>query len=53
MAFVLGTAPATRPGGGFLPNRKAGKLCVETNKVSFSNYCGRTQDMQMRFPAIA
>jgi adenine phosphoribosyltransferase len=49
MGFVLGSALATRLGVGFLPIRKAGKLCVETDKVSF----GRTQDMEMRLPAFA
>jgi adenine phosphoribosyltransferase len=53
MGFVLGAALATRLGIGFLPIRKAGKLCVETDKVSFGNYSGRTQDMEMRLPAFA
>jgi adenine phosphoribosyltransferase len=53
MGFVLGAALATRLSVGFLPIRKAGKLCVETDKVSFSNYSGRTQDMEMRTPAFA
>lgn len=52
MGFVLGAALATRLGRGFLPIRKAGKLCVDTDKVSFSNYSGRTQDMEMRQPAF-
>ncbi|MEM7213042.1 MAG: phosphoribosyltransferase family protein [Pseudomonadota bacterium] len=53
MGFVLGSALATRLGIGFLPIRKAGKLCVDTDKVSFTNYSGRTQDMEMRLPAFA
>jgi adenine phosphoribosyltransferase len=53
MGFVLGAALATRLGIGFLPIRKAGKLCVETDRVSFGNYSGRTQDMEMRTPAFA
>ena len=53
MGFVLGAALATRLGVGFLPIRKAGKLCVDTDKVSFSNYSGRTQDMEVRLPAFA
>jgi adenine phosphoribosyltransferase len=53
MGFVLGSALAMRLGIGFLPIRKAGKLCVETDKVSFTNYSGRTQDMEMRMPAFA
>jgi adenine phosphoribosyltransferase len=53
MGFVLGAALATRLGVGFLPIRKAGKLCVDTDRVSFTNYSGRTQDMEMRLPAFA
>ncbi|WP_435231452.1 phosphoribosyltransferase family protein [Pseudopelagicola sp. nBUS_20] len=53
MGFVLGAALAGRRGVGFLPIRKAGKLCVNTDKVSFDNYSGRTQDMEMRLPAFA
>ncbi|MCP5076214.1 MAG: adenine phosphoribosyltransferase [Rhodobacteraceae bacterium] len=53
MGFVLGAALAARIGVGFLPIRKAGKLCVDTDKVTFGNYSGRTQDMEMRLPAFA
>lgn len=53
MGFVLAAAIAARSGVGFLPVRKAGKLCVDTDKVSFSNYSGRTQDMEMRLPAFS
>lgn len=53
MGFVLGAALAARRDVGFLPIRKAGKLCVETDCVSFTNYSGRTQDMEMRLPAFA
>ncbi|MEM6940915.1 MAG: phosphoribosyltransferase family protein [Pseudomonadota bacterium] len=53
MGFVLGAALAARSGVGFLPIRKAGKLCVDTDSVGFSNYSGRTQDMEMRQPAFA
>ena len=53
MGFVLGAALASRRGVGFLPIRKAGKLCVDTDTVTFSNYSGRTQDMEMRLPAFA
>ncbi len=52
MGFVLGAALAARLERGFLPIRKSGKLCVDTDKVSFSNYSGRTQDMEMRQPAF-
>ena len=53
MGFVLGAAIATRIGKGFLPIRKADKLCVDTDSASFTNYSGRTQDMEMRKPAFA
>lgn len=52
MGFVLGAALAARLEKGFLPIRKAGKLCVDTDKVAFTNYSGRTQDMEMRMPAF-
>lgn len=53
MGFVLGAGIATRLSSGFLPIRKAGKLCVDTDAVQFSNYSGRTQSMEMRTPAFA
>ncbi|MYD99860.1 MAG: adenine phosphoribosyltransferase [Alphaproteobacteria bacterium] len=53
MGFVLGAALAERLGVGFLPIRKAGKLCVDTDSVAFTNYSGRTQHMEMRLPAFA
>ncbi|XDA97954.1 phosphoribosyltransferase family protein [Sulfitobacter sp. LCG007] len=53
MGFVLGSALGARLRKGFLPIRKAGKLCVETDKVSYGNYSGRTQEMEMRTPAFA
>ncbi|MEM7528018.1 MAG: phosphoribosyltransferase family protein [Pseudomonadota bacterium] len=53
MGFVLASALAARLGVGFLPVRKVGKLCVETDRVAFTNYSGRTQDMEMRLPAFA
>ena len=53
MGFVLGTALATRLNVGFLPIRKAGKLCVDPDSVTFSNYSGRIQDMEVRTPAFA
>jgi adenine phosphoribosyltransferase len=52
MGFVLGSALATRLGVGFLPIRKACKLCVDTDSVTFSNYSGRTQNMEVRKPAF-
>jgi len=53
MGFVLGAAIATRIGRGFLPIRKAGKLCVDTDSATYTNYSGWTQDMEMRKPAFA
>ena len=53
MGFVLGAGIATRIGKGFIPIRKAGKLCVETDSASYTNYSGRTQDMEIRKPAFA
>ncbi len=53
MGFVLGAGIAARTGRGFLPIRKAGKLCVDTDRVTFTNYSGRTQDMEMRLPAFS
>ena len=53
MGFVLGAALATRLNLGFLPIRKAGKLCVDTDSVTFSNYSGRTQNMEVRTPAFS
>jgi len=52
MGFVLGAGIATRRNVGFLPIRKAGKLCVDTDSVEFGNYSGRIQDMEMRTPAF-
>ncbi|MEO1688999.1 MAG: phosphoribosyltransferase family protein [Pseudomonadota bacterium] len=52
MGFVLGAALAARRGVGFLPIRKAGKLCVETDAADFTNYSGRTQRLEMRRPAF-
>ena len=53
MGFVLAAALAERLGVGFLPIRKADKLCVDTDSVAFTNYSGRTQHMEMRLPAFA
>ena len=52
MGFVLGAALAAWLGRGFLPVRKAGKLCVDTDRVEFTNYSGRTQGMELRQPAF-
>ena len=52
MGFVLGSALAARLRKGFLPIRKAGKLCVDTKKVDFVNYSKRNQFMEIRYPAF-
>ena len=52
MGFVLGAGLAARRNVGFLPIRKAGKLCVDTDSVEFGNYSGRVQNMEMRAPAF-
>lgn len=52
MGFVLAAGLAARRNVGFLPIRKAGKLCVDTDRVEFGNYSGRIQDMEMRTPAF-
>lgn len=52
MGFVLGGAIANRFSVGFLPIRKSGKLCVETDKVVFTNYTGKKQYMEMRKTAF-
>lgn len=53
MGFVLAAGIAARIGKGFLPIRKAGKLCVETDSAAMTNYSGQTQAMEMRLPAYA
>lgn len=53
MGFVLGAGLASRRNVGFLPIRKAGKLCVDTDAVEFGNYSGRVQNMEMRTPAFS
>ncbi len=53
MGFVLASGIATRLGKGMLPIRKAGKVPLDTDAVEFTNYSGRTQDMEMRRPAFA
>ena len=53
MGFVLAAGIAARIGKGFLPIRKSGKLCVDTDSASMTNYAGQTQSMEMRLPAFA
>ena len=53
MGFVLAAGIAARIGKGFLPIRKSGKLCVDTDSASMTNYSGQTQSLEMRLPAFA
>ncbi len=53
MGFVLAAGIATRLGIGMLPIRKAGKIPLDTDSVEFTNYSGRTQNMELRKPAFA
>ena len=53
MGFVLAAGIAARIGKGLLPIRKSGKLCVDTDSASMTNYSGQTQSMEMRLPAFA
>ena len=53
MGFVLAAGIAARIGKGFFPIRKSGKLCVDTDSASMTNYSGQTQSMEMRLPAFA
>ena len=53
MGFVLAAGIGARMGRGFLPIRKPGKLCVDTDSASMTNYSGQTQSMEMRLPAFA
>lgn len=53
MGFVLASGIATRLGKGLLPIRKAGKIPLETDSIEFTNYSGRTQNMELRKPAFA
>ena len=50
--YILGAAMAERLGTGFLSVRKAGKLPVPVDQVSFVNYTERTQYMELRKPAF-
>lgn len=53
MGFVLAAGIAAKIGKGFLPIRKAGKLCVDTDSAAMTNYSGQTQAMEMRLPAFS
>jgi len=52
MGFVLGSALAVRLGCGFIAFRKANKIPLDSDQVTFTNYSGRTQEMELRKPAF-
>ena len=52
MGFPLGAAIATKAGKGFLTIRKAGKLCVPTDEVTYECYSGPGRVMEMRKDAF-
>lgn len=53
MGFPLAAAIALRVGKGFLAIRKAGHLCVETDKVEYECYSGPGKEMEMRKNALS
>ena len=53
MGFPLGAAIAEKSGKGFLTVRKAGKLCVEVDQVTYECYAGPGKVMEMRKNAFA
>ena len=52
MGFPLGAAIAAKAGKGFLVVRRAGKLCVPTDEVTFECYSGPGKVMEMRKDAF-
>jgi len=52
LGFILGAALAYRLGAGFVPVRKAGKLPVLADQVSFVDYTGRPKALELRARAI-
>ena len=52
MGFVIGSALTIHLNVGFLPIRKARKLCLDTDRPPFSNYSGRKQTMERQKPAF-
>ena len=53
MGFVLGSALAARLRKGFLPIRKAGKLCVDTKKVDLSIIQKEINLWKLDFPYLS
>lgn len=52
MGFPLGAAIAAKMGKGFLVVRRAGKLCVPTDEVTFECYSGPGKMMEIRKDAF-
>lgn len=51
--FILGAGMAARLETGFLAIRKAGTVAVPSETISFTNYTGRTSQMEVHKPAFA
>ena len=51
--FILGAGLAARLNAGFLAIRKAGTVAAESETISFTNYTGRTGEMEVHKPALA
>ncbi len=52
LGFVLGTALALRRRVGLVTLRKGGKLPVETDSVTFTDYTGQTKRLELRTNVI-
>ncbi|XP_077350378.1 adenine phosphoribosyltransferase [Festucalex cinctus] len=52
MGFILGAAIASTLGKGFLAVRKAGHLCVSSQRQTYSDYTGREKMMEVRDDVI-
>ncbi|XP_049582470.1 zgc:174895 isoform X3 [Syngnathus scovelli] len=48
MGFILGASVASTLGKGFLAVRKAGHLCVSSQRQTYSDYTGREKTMEVR-----
>uniref|UniRef100_A0A3Q3EBW8 adenine phosphoribosyltransferase n=2 Tax=Hippocampus comes TaxID=109280 RepID=A0A3Q3EBW8_HIPCM len=52
MGFILGASMASALGKGFLAVRKAGHLCVSSQRQAYSDYTGREKTMEVRDDVI-
>ncbi|XP_037123291.1 adenine phosphoribosyltransferase [Syngnathus acus] len=52
MGFILGASVASTLGKGFLAVRKAGHLCVSSQRQTYSDYTGREKTMEVRDDVI-